>query len=71
MSVMYKTCPDCGAHLDPGEHCDCPGPLWRVEAQNADGDTTVTHTRGQMARIIDQYTAQGLTVTGMVRILTI
>lgn len=20
---MYKTCPQCGAHLDPGERCDC------------------------------------------------
>jgi hypothetical protein len=19
----YWTCPDCGAHLDPGEPCDC------------------------------------------------
>ena len=19
----YKTCPHCGAHLDPGENCDC------------------------------------------------
>ena len=19
----YSTCPDCGAHLDPGESCDC------------------------------------------------
>ncbi len=19
----YRTCPDCGAHLDPGEVCDC------------------------------------------------
>lgn len=19
----YHTCPCCGAHLDPGEHCDC------------------------------------------------
>lgn len=19
----YKTCPECGAHLDPGEKCDC------------------------------------------------
>lgn len=19
----YKTCPQCGAHLDPGEKCDC------------------------------------------------
>ena len=20
----YRTCPYCGAHLDPGERCDCP-----------------------------------------------
>ena len=19
----YRTCPHCGAHLDPGESCDC------------------------------------------------
>ncbi|MDF2485695.1 MAG: hypothetical protein K0R46_1863 [Herbinix sp.] len=19
----YRTCPDCGAHLDPGEECSC------------------------------------------------
>lgn len=19
----YRTCPNCGANLDPGEHCDC------------------------------------------------
>lgn len=23
MSEPYKTCPDCGAHLDPCEICDC------------------------------------------------
>lgn len=21
----YRTCPYCGAHLDPGEVCDCQG----------------------------------------------
>lgn len=21
----YRTCPYCGAHLDPGERCDCKG----------------------------------------------
>lgn len=21
--MIYKTCPICGAHLDPGEWCDC------------------------------------------------
>lgn len=20
---MFRTCPFCGAHLDPGERCDC------------------------------------------------
>jgi len=23
MSTYYRTCPDCGAHLDPQEVCDC------------------------------------------------
>ena len=21
--AMYRICPECGAHLDPGEQCDC------------------------------------------------
>lgn len=21
--MFYKRCPDCGAYLDPGEHCSC------------------------------------------------
>lgn len=21
--AYYQTCPECGAHLDPGESCDC------------------------------------------------
>lgn len=23
--MIYRICPDCGAHLDPGEICDCRG----------------------------------------------
>lgn len=23
--MIYKVCPYCGAHLDPGERCDCDG----------------------------------------------
>jgi hypothetical protein len=23
--MNYKICPNCGAHLDPGEPCDCKG----------------------------------------------
>lgn len=27
--AQFRTCPDCGAHLDPDEKCDC-----REEEQN-------------------------------------
>ena len=23
---IYRTCPNCGANLDPGERCDCVSP---------------------------------------------
>lgn len=32
----YKICPYCGAHLDPGEICDCKAKAV-VSAANADG----------------------------------
>lgn len=28
----YEVCPDCGAHLDHGERCDCSGEDKREEA---------------------------------------
>lgn len=33
--MMYKTCPLCGANLDPGERCDC-NKKTAVSAANAD-----------------------------------
>ena len=49
--AQYKTCPHCGAHLDPGERCDCqdkakdapdaPGtPSAKI---GSDAGTSVTH----------------------------
>lgn len=32
----YKTCPVCGAHLDPGELCDCMGREYQQERGAAD-----------------------------------
>ncbi len=32
----YRTCPYCGAHLDPGETCDCKEKT-AVSAANTDG----------------------------------
>jgi len=26
--MRYKTCPNCGASLDPGERCDCRDTSW-------------------------------------------
>lgn len=35
--AYYKTCPHCGAHLDPGEKCDCRGKRENpADAANAD-----------------------------------
>lgn len=34
----YRECPHCGAHLDPGEICDCP------EAQESRPGATNTET---------------------------
>ncbi len=42
----YRICPDCGAHLDPGEVCDCrDAEKAHVSATNADegGAEHVTH----------------------------
>lgn len=35
---MYKTCPLCGANLDPGERCDCKKTA--VSAANTDNGGT-------------------------------
>lgn len=47
--MQYKTCPDCGAHLDPGERCDChnkreTAPLARERPQIKESNLSVTGT---------------------------
>jgi glucokinase len=66
MSVMYKTCPDCGAHLDPGERCDCSAPWWKIEYL-LDGETLTTCAQGRMPQILNDFAARGLTVSRMER----
>ncbi len=34
----YWTCPNCGAHLDPGERCDCETLTTTKEDYNDDGN---------------------------------
>ena len=38
--MYYKTCPNCGAHLDPGEQCNCQDE--KKVAQQRDHRTTYT-----------------------------
>lgn len=45
--MYYKTCPHCGAHLDPGEHCDCkretaPGATNTGDGKNESATNTNT-----------------------------
>ena len=35
VTMYYKTCPHCGANLDPGEKCDCP----KAQKETAPGAT--------------------------------
>ena len=32
--MMYRTCENCGANLDPGESCDCAKKSDNAEEQN-------------------------------------
>lgn len=49
----YRTCPHCGANLDPGERCDCQAPsksqtfgiLDKKTARSADTTTDGKETR--------------------------
>ena len=43
--MYYNTCPRCGAHLDPDEHCDC---LARVRGKKI--RTGNCHIHGTMGR---------------------
>lgn len=40
----YRTCPQCGASLDPGEHCDCEEEtaLDAANIQSGKGESEVT-----------------------------
>lgn len=35
--MFYKICPECGAHLDPGEKCDCLDVMMRERRKKAAG----------------------------------
>lgn len=38
--MYFRICPDCGAKLDPGEHCDCLEQKYNKEKEMSDMFTT-------------------------------
>ena len=52
--AYYKTCPACGAHLDPGEKCECNGkglPRGNGNSPEKNGSSTasiVSHKPGDV-----------------------
>lgn len=43
-------CPECGAHLDPGEHCDCQ----KEEEQKKISEMMVVGADGQMKILFEE-----------------
>lgn len=37
--AFYKTCPDCGAHLDSGERCDCQDEVTKPDTHYQPSDS--------------------------------
>lgn len=42
--MIYRICPDCGAHLDPGEICDC-----RSKENAAPDDASIEDGKGNQS----------------------
>jgi len=54
--VIYHTCPECGANLDPGEQCDCvQSTTWWVELVMPDSDTVGTRINGTAEEVFQYY----------------
>lgn len=51
--AYFKQCPCCGAHLDPGERCDCLGSKVLSAYNNASPEI-----KAQADAIIDRWLAE-------------
>lgn len=48
--AYYRTCPHCGAHLDPGESCDC-----RASMENEALRIITSMTEEQLAAALGKF----------------
>ena len=56
----YRTCPDCGAALDPGERCDCQEPCTNREGSVSEQAKNKNKTAADAANIDDGTVEKGL-----------
>lgn len=47
MRTYYRVCGECGAHLDPGEKCDCVREGVAINAPQSRQNRAETHERGE------------------------
>lgn len=55
--AYYNICPDCGAHLDPGERCDCKHDK-RERAESMSRMIKVSPVSGQYEIRLDKLAAR-------------
>lgn len=63
--MMYRVCPYCGSHLDPGERCDCAKEQERRTDREQDaaagaGSGVVNHALYAGAKVMKQEQAQAM-----------
>lgn len=58
----YQTCPECGAHLDPGESCDCEG---------EEGESAMTLEEIESMELTDEFIEQVKEREGMAACLAL
>lgn len=53
--AYFKICPECGAHLDPDEVCDCQKEQWRMEVELLNGNRFCSHIHGNPFTVFNYY----------------
>lgn len=66
--AQYKICPDCGAHLDPCEACDCRNEKWLVAVELPSGQLKEERAVGGLIEVAAAYERLGAQIQRLERI---
>lgn len=61
--AYYKTCPDCEAHLDPDETCDCQKEQWKMKVELKNGSEFCSNIHGNPSPVFNYYRDEIKSVT--------